>query len=252
MVAASYAAPGPWGVWRIGVSRETQTFGVSAVEETRTRAGAEISNWLDQRTRVRAAAGIDGWTDRPNTVAMSIGAEFWPVIDRLALEAGGALWRGRDVSFGGADGAVRWRSRPGTSGLVWRADAGYRGVTGGSPFSIWPGADTGHAREALLRAHPLLDDGVIRGGVFGRRLAFAGLETQWWSKPGKRPIRVAPAVFADLARATHGLASSSDRAQVDAGAGLRVSLFGMGVLRVDLAHGLRDGHNAISVGWQRQ
>jgi hypothetical protein len=38
---------------------------------------------------------------------------------------------------------------------------------------------------------------------------------------------------------------------VDAGAGIRVSLAGLGVLRVDLAHGLRDGRTAFSVGWQR-
>ena len=34
-------------------------------------------------------------------------------------------------------------------------------------------------------------------------------------------------------------------------AGLRLSLFGMGVLRIDAAHGLRDGRDALSIGWQR-
>lgn len=251
MVAASYAAPGPGGVWRIGASRETQTFGVSAIEETRTRAGAEIRNWIDQRTRVLAAAAVERWSDRASTAAVSARLEFWPVVDRLALEAGGATWRGRDVSFGGVDAAARWRSKAASIGTVWRADAGYRVVTTESPFSIWPGADTGHAREVLLRAHPLLDDGVIRGGVFGRRLAFGALEVQRWLNPGKRPVRVAPAVFVDIARATRGLASSTDRTQVDLGTGLRVSLFGIGVLRADLARGLRDGRSAFSVGWQR-
>jgi hypothetical protein len=251
MVAMSYAAPGPGGVWRIDASRETQTFGAPALEETRTRAGADISNWIDQRTRVRAGAAVEDWSDRPRTAAVSGRLEFWPIVDRLALEVGGARWRGRDVSFGGADVAARWRSKSASMGTVWRADAGYRAVTAASPSSIWPGADTGPARDVLLRAHPLLDDGVIRGGVFGRRLAFGAVEVQRWVNPGRRPVRLAPAVFVDIARATRGLASSSDRTQVDAGAGLRLSLFGMGVLRVDLAHGLRDGRNAFSVGWQR-
>jgi hypothetical protein len=251
MVAVSYAAPGPGGVWRIDASRETQTFGASALEETRTRAGADISNWLDQRTRVRAGAAVERWSDRASTAAVSGRLEFWPVVDRLAFEAGGTIWRGRDVSFGGADATARWRSKVASIGSVWRADAGYRAVTTESPFSIWPGADTGHAREVLLRAHPLLDDGIIRGGVFGRRLAFAAVEMQRWLKPGKRPVRLAPAVFADIARATRGLSSSTDRVQVDVGAGLRVSLFGVGVLRADLARGLRDGSTAFSVGWQR-
>jgi len=38
---------------------------------------------------------------------------------------------------------------------------------------------------------------------------------------------------------------------VDAGAGIRLSLPGVGVLRLDLAHGLRDGRNALSIAWQR-
>ena len=40
-------------------------------------------------------------------------------------------------------------------------------------------------------------------------------------------------------------------AQVDVGAGLRVSLPFAGVLRLDYAHGLRDGADAWSVGWTR-
>ena len=30
-----------------------------------------------------------------------------------------------------------------------------------------------------------------------------------------------------------------------------ISLLGAGVLRVDVAHGLRDGATALSVGWQK-
>ena len=257
MVAVSYAAPGPGGVWRVEASRETQTFGASGPRspltfaETRTRAGVEIGNWIGQRTHLRGGAAIEDWTVRPRTAAVSGRAEFWPVVDRLAFEAGGVTWRGRGLSFGGVDAAARWRSTASAAGVVWRADAGYRVVTGASPASVWPGADTGHARDVLLRAHPLLDDGVIRGGVFGRRLAFGSVEVQRWLKPGPRPVRVAAATFLDVARASRGLGTSTDRTQTDAGVGLRLSLLGMGVLRVDLAHGLRDGRTALSVAWQR-
>ena len=34
-------------------------------------------------------------------------------------------------------------------------------------------------------------------------------------------------------------------------AGIRIALLGFGVLRADVAHGLRDGRTALSVGWQR-
>jgi len=35
---------------------------------------------------------------------------------------------------------------------------------------------------------------------------------------------------------------------VDIGVGLRVSLVGSGILRVDFGHGLRDGRNAVFLG----
>ena len=135
---------------------------------------------------------------------------------------------------------------------MWLAGTGYQLTTTSSPASLWPGADTGHARNVLLRAHPLLDDGVIEGGVFGRRVAFASGELQHWIQPKRlRLLRVAPAVFIDLARATRGLPTSDTRLHYDAGAGIRIALLGFGVLRADVAHGLRDGSTAFSVGWQR-
>lgn len=254
MVAASYAAPGPWGVWRLEVSRETQTFGAAGparFEETRARAGVEIDNWIDRRTRLGGGVAIENWTGRPRTAAISGRLEFRPFTDRLSLEGGTTIWRGRDVSFAGADAAARWRSTTALTGIVWRAGAGYRATTADAPASIWPGADSGTVRDVLLRAHPLLDDGVIRGGVFGRRLAFGSLEAQRWFVSRTRPIRIAPAAFVDTARAFRGLSASTDRLQVDAGAGIRLSLPGVGVLRLDLAHGLRDGRNALSIAWQR-
>jgi peptidase C39-like protein len=251
MVAASYAAPGPFGVWRLDASRETQTFGASAFEETRTRAGAEIGNWIGQRAQVRGGAGVESWSDRPRTAALSARLELWPVVDRLALDGGVSTWRGAGAPFSAADVAVRVRSTAVTTGTVWRGDVGYRAVTASSPASVWPATDSGSARDVLLRAHPLLDDGVIRGGVIGRRLAFSTIEIQHWLDAGTRLVRVAPAAFVDIARASRGMATTTDRTQIDAGVGLRLSLPGTGVLRVDLAHGLRDRRNAFSVAWQR-
>jgi outer membrane translocation and assembly module TamA len=99
----------------------------------------------------------------------------------------------------------------------------------------------------LLRAHPLLDDGIIRDSVFGRRIVFGGVEAQRWLTVRKWPMRVAPAAFVDVARATRGLEAANDRTQIDAGVGMRVSLPGMGVFRLDVARGLRDGRTVLSV-----
>jgi hypothetical protein len=117
-----------------------------------------------------------------------------------------------------------------------------------APLALWPGAGTGHARGPLLRGHPLLDDGRITGEVFGRRVHHGGAEVRRWLTPVLKVVRVAPAVFLDIAEAR-------DRPgpgrvwHADAGAGLRITLPGTSVLRVDGAKGLRDGAWAFSVGW---
>ena len=264
MIAASYAAPAPraigGGVWRLDASRETQTFGPSVLEETRTRVGLEMTRWIGERIRLRGGTGLERFTgdasfgtvgiDRPRTASVSGRVEYWPIIDRMTIEASGSRWQGARESFGAFDAEVRGRSTTASTGTVWLANAGFRAVTSSSPASVWPGADTGHARDVLLRAHPLLDEGIIRGGEFGRRLAFGSGEVQRWLAVRKWPVRIAPAAFVDTARATRGLEEAADdRLQIDAGAGLRLSLLGMGVVRIDVARGLRDGRTALSVGW---
>jgi hypothetical protein len=101
-----------------------------------------------------------------------------------------------------------------------------------------------------LRAHPLLDDGVIRG-VFGQRLAHAGAEWRYWRGPVLRVLHMAPAVFVDAARALRVPAFGDGRAHFDAGAGIRVAIPGAGVLSLDLAKGLRDGATSLAFGWGR-
>jgi outer membrane translocation and assembly module TamA len=92
---------------------------------------------------------------------------------------------------------------------------------------------------------------VISDGVLGRRLIFGGAEFQRWSSPSKWLVQYAPAAFVDVAKASRGFASGVSSTQVDAGIGLRLAAPGSGVLRLDLAHGLRDGRTALSVVWER-
>ena len=62
-------------------------------------------------------------------------------------------------------------------------------------------------------------------------------------------VRVAVAGFGDVGAAAHRF-SPGTAWQVDVGAGIRVKLPGAdGVMRVDVAHGTRDGANALTVGW---
>jgi hypothetical protein len=129
-------------------------------------------------------------------------------------------------------------------------ETGLSAVATDAPRALWSGAGTGHARGALLRAHPLLDRGIINAGVFGRTLTHGGAEWQWWRQLRKKPLRIAPAVFVDSARASRRL-GGSDSGHVDAGVGCRVSVPGAGVLRLDLARGLDDRRTAFSIGLMR-
>jgi peptidase C39-like protein len=257
-VAFSLAAPAPralgGGVWRVDASRETATFGEQAFAETRSRAGLSVANWLSSWLRAEGSAGIERFgPGSDKTAALSGAIELWLAQDHLAIEARAGTWLGaRDVDrFETAGVSTRWRSSAANSGVVMLARAGGQVASSDAPLSLWPGADTGHARQVLLRAHPLLDGGIISGGVFGRELIFAGAEWRRWLRPRRSVARIAPAIFVDVARATRGMATTDERGHVDAGAGVRIALPGVGVLRLDVAHGLRDGATAFSVGFER-
>jgi hypothetical protein len=247
----AFIAPAPFihGTWQVDVARETETF-AAASRQTRTHAGISGGTWLTDRWRVGATAGVDRWLDRGRQALLGADAEFWPLVDRLQLRARVSHWTGHEA-FSNASVDATFRSSPSRSRNLLLLRTGASAATDAAPALAWPGADTGHVRDVLLRAHPLLEDGLISGGVLGRRLMFGGAEFQRWSSPSKWLVQYAPAAFIDVAKASRGFASGLSSTQVDAGIGLRLAAPGSGVLRVDLAHGLRDGRTAFSVVWER-
>ena len=250
MIAGFYAAPAPraigGGVWRLEASRETQTFASAAFGETRTRAGMSLARWMTDRTRVTAGAFFERWTTRASDVAVSGAVERWMAANRVKLRADVSQAIGGDpFTTAGVTAAIR--SSSANDGFTAFALAGYRAATQSSPASVWPGADTGHASDVLLRAHPLLDDGIVTGAAFGRQLAFGTVEAQRWTRLHRMPLRIAPAAFIDVARATRGLAAG--QLEADAGAGVRLALPAAGVIRLDVARGIRDGGTVFSAGW---
>ena len=178
--------------------------------------------------------------------------------DRLAVSGTATSWLpiAGDAAVTGFD-AIGTRVSVGTHPVArgWRflAAAGVDRVSDNAPMTLWPGAGEGWARSPLLRAHPLLDDGVIDVSgrtVFGRSVRYASAEAQRWLD---RPVltRVGVAAFVDVAQASRQLTPTTDgRTQADVGTGLRIRLPGDArILRVDFAHGIRDGANAFSLGW---
>jgi len=146
---------------------------------------------------------------------------------------------------------ARWSSSPVAYGWSAAVGGGIQRVSNGAPLALWSGAGDGRERGELLRAHPMLDDGVINvtpNSVFGRSIAFGNVETRHWMDT-PWPVRFGVAAFVDVAHA--GVrAFAAPTTQVDVGGGLRLRLPGSSrTLRVDVAHGLRDGANALTIGW---
>jgi hypothetical protein len=251
-VGFGLAAAAPFGgVWQVEAFDERQSYGGDPGIATQRRRSVAIaaSDWATATTRWEARASVDRW---PSGKASAFGGSLERRVgrDRGALRAAGAVFAGAVDSWTiGVTGA--WRSGSIDEGTVWSGRAGFEAAGDGAPLAVWPGAGTGHAREALLRAHPLLRDGVVAGGVFGRRVAHAGIEWTRWRARRVKTLRLAPAVFLDIARAGRAPDFADDRPHADLGAGLRVAVPAGGILRVDVARGLRDGEMALSFGWSR-
>ena len=250
-VALGVEAPSPvGGIWSLEAVAETQTYGLSGSDFQERRRGVSLtlSDWISGVTRIRTGAALERW-NRDATASLIAGVEqiFADGLGRATADAAVLVGDRRASTFaGGAD----WRSSASRIGSVWSARGGVTITSAQAPLALLPGASTGQGRDVLLRAHPLLHDGVVRG-VFGRRLVHAGVEWAHWSRPVLRTLRLAPALFIDTARAFSVPAFGDRRAHVDAGAGIRLAIPGAGVLRADVAHGLRDGRTVFSVGWMK-
>ncbi len=252
-VAVGVEAPAPFGgTWGIDAAGERQTYqdGPGRVEETRGTARFHATDWTASALRWEASAGVDSVRGRGRGISVGAALEQRLLEDRLAVLGRGAVWS-RTADAWSASLRAEWRSSARHEGTVWLARGGIALAGEAAPLALWPGAGAGQGRDLLLRAHPLLRKGIVSGGVFGRRLADAGVEWRGWRALARGVVRLAPAVFIDSARASRGLADSNHRWQFDAGAGLRLAVPGSGVVRLDLARGLRDGGFVLSAGWTR-
>jgi len=85
----------------------------------------------------------------------------------------------------------------------------------------------------------------MRVDQIGRQIVYTSGETQrWWA--GKTRLRVGAAAFVDVAQIDRRAVPVS-RADVDVGVGARLAVPGVsGVVRIDVAKGLRDGSTALS------
>ena len=242
------------GVWERAsyAVASAQPGGVAVVvRQERRRASFGLADWATGRLRWTAGAALDRWGDDSHA-ALDAGLDLRLAGDHVALGLDSAAWTplGSGRRFATSDLSVALRSTTLPGRPQWSATAGVARASSASPYDLWPGAGTGLARAPLLRAHPLLDDGVVTGAAFGRQLTHGTLEYQ--HPLATRPVgTLHAAAFVDTARTWNGPgARRSGRWQTDVGAGVRVALPGAaGTLRVDLARGLADGQMVVSAGW---
>jgi hypothetical protein len=257
------AAGGRPGVWRVEGYRDRQSYAAGAVPvpggapaqrwvtEERRRAALSFADWVASNLRVEGRAALDRWSGRGPHLSLEGKIETRSAADHLMLGLELAGWKSLDdrTRFAAAGILARWSSKD-RAHAGWRARAGVSSVTPDAPLALWPGAGTGSGRDLLLRAHPLLEDGVLTGRAFGRTLVHGGLERQsraWTVKP----LRLHWALFVDAARPWDPLDTKPVPWQVDAGAGVRLAGMGSrGQFRMDLARGFDDGKVALSVGWE--
>jgi hypothetical protein len=248
--AVGIETPAPWGgVLSAQAYAERQPFDVPALsraEQTGGRLG--VSDWLAARWRWTVSAGVDEWSDAGARAMTGAALQFASLDGRMHATVGADAWPQRG-GFATSRANLRARSSAELRGLVTIVAAGADFATYATPMNLWWAGDTGHVRTALLRAHPVLDEGRLRVDRLGRTFLHGSLEAQrWWRVAG--PVRAAAAAFADLGR-TGRRVSGPARSDVDLGVGARLAVTGIpGIFRADLGKGVRDGAMAFSLVYE--
>ena len=174
-VSVGFAAPRTRalpGVWRFDGSWQSDTYGgaqESRIVESRTHGGLTVSDWLSGRLRYSISTGLDAWSGGRKAASIGAALERAAFGDRLSLSIDATQWAPLTggAAFRSAGARAIARSSADTRGWVTRGAIGFERVSDAAPFALWPGAGEGQVRAPLLRAHPLLSDGVVdlTGGV---------------------------------------------------------------------------------------
>jgi len=242
----SVAAPAPWrGVWRLGVSRERQPFTAVYAPTVHDSLQLDVADWASGNARWSIAAGLDRWNPASTFGSAAAGLRLLSSDDRLDARAQLRTWFGGGSEFERVDLRVVARSSAQMKGMVLVVDAGAAAVNSAAPPDLWLAGDTGRARPLLLRAHPILAESeAFRTERLGRLFIHESTEVQRWWAVG--PFRAGVASFVDTGRTARRL-TGDPISDMDVGVGLRGAYPGRaGALRLDVAHGLRDGNNAVS------
>ena len=243
----SIAAPAPWrGVWKIGGTRERQPYSAVFATTVHDSLQLDVADWSSGSLRWQFGTGLDRWNGDRAFGSASVGLRFVSGGDRFDARAQMRTWFGAGTEFERGDIHMAARSSAHTEGLVVLVQGGVVAVNSEAPPDLWPAGDTGRARPLLLRAHPILGEGErFQTERLARLFIHESTEVQRWWAVG--PFRAGVATFVDSGRTAQRVLGDP-LTDVDVGLGLRGAYPGRaGALRLDIAHGLRDGNTALSV-----
>jgi hypothetical protein len=248
-LSAAFIAPAPWrGIWGIDAFTERQPFGQDAFPVAHRR-GAHLSTaiWSTHWARVGMRGGVEHWNELGDFGLVGGAVHLATPDERIDGRVELTQWNGGGdtASFGTVEVGGTIRSSTEHRGRVWIARAGGAIASDATPPDIWFAGDTGRARGVPLRAHPVIDGGRLDPEQIGRRLHYVSGEAQQWSS-FRNQARIGGAVFVDTVRVGQRLTPDS-KVDIDVGIGLRLAAPGFaGLVRIDVAHGVRDGDDAIS------
>jgi hypothetical protein len=260
-VGAAFTVPAPGrlpGNVELAVSRERQSFdlgelaGRTRTDETWPPSGhavvgrARWSDWATRWLRWEGGLGFGRFDGRGRSGAVSGALELRDPSDHAALVIRDEEWTGAN-RFRRAVLQVAARTGPAKSSAALSARMVLAAASRSAPAIRWVGADDSAALDVPLRAHALFDDGRPDPRLLGRRAA--GLSITF-EHPGTQisSARVGWALFADVARIWRTVVPPAP-VQIDVGVGLRVSAFGKGPFRFDVAMGARDHRVRFTAGW---
>jgi len=260
VAAALPAGIGIPGVLRIGENwdrfRFADALGNAVEEESRRARHIGFGGWVTAAVRPSLSLTYDRWSADRNFLGVSAKLDVYARDDRLRIRAGGTQAAG--LSGTGAytqlEAGARWASAITIARPSWSARVGVNWASEGTPQGAWPIVGTNLEWAIPLRAHSATAGGLLNPASTGRRVAHAGLTTDY---PVHRfgVIVLAAGAFLDGARIDHGAdGSGANRWLLDLGGGVRLGVGDgkLGVFRLDLAHGLTDGKAAVTIGVQRE
>jgi hypothetical protein len=257
-VGLALAVPRPSGlpgIWTIEGQWDRQAYARGptgnriVVHEARRHGGVRVEEWWHPSLRLGVRAGFDRWDETGLNYSLGGGPDLRLFDDRGAVRLDGEWWLA-GPRFSRVVLDTSWRAAreaaPRHQALL-RMGAQIASLE--APRGLWPSAGSTQGRTALLRAHPLLEDGVVSGAGFGREVVHATIEGQRWHRLD-RGILLGGAAFVDAARVRGRDREPHSTFLVDAGLGVRVGLAGRDTyIRVDIARSLTDGDTALSAGW---